>query len=167
MLKLIQAGRFEIENPSVLPSGSDAVGLKLYAVPTVADVDGHDEGVGEALDRLLQEPRRERGRADHHPLGARVERRRHRRERAVPAADLQRQSARARDTLDESEARHARERTVEVDEVQTARSLRGEPACELDRVSSLECHGVALPSRKSYGTASEHVDRRDDLEITC
>jgi hypothetical protein len=46
VLKLAHAGRFWIEKPSVLPSGSDAVGRKLYALPTVADVDGAPEITG-------------------------------------------------------------------------------------------------------------------------
>ena len=35
--------------PSVSPSGSEAVGLKLYAVPTLADVLGVPEIVGARL----------------------------------------------------------------------------------------------------------------------
>jgi hypothetical protein len=46
VLKLIHEGRFEIEKVSVLPSGSDAVGRNLYAVPTVAVVLGVPEIVG-------------------------------------------------------------------------------------------------------------------------
>src|SRR5512138_732464 len=38
--KLAQLGLFWMLYPSVSPSGSDAVGLKLYAVPTFADVLG-------------------------------------------------------------------------------------------------------------------------------
>jgi hypothetical protein len=49
VLKLIHDGRFEIEKPSVLPSGSDAVGRKLYAVPTVAVAGGVPEIVGGRL----------------------------------------------------------------------------------------------------------------------
>ena len=113
----------------------------------LADVDRHDEGVAEASDGVFEEPRGEGGGADHHPVGACVERRCDRLERAVPTAHLQRQRARTAQPLDEIEARHARERAVEVDEVEAPRSLRREPPRELDGVSALEGDHVALASR--------------------
>ena len=52
MLKLAHEGRFWIENPSELPSGSDAVGRKLYALPTVTEVEGVPEITGARFEVL-------------------------------------------------------------------------------------------------------------------
>lgn len=49
VLKLAHAGRFWIEKPRLLPSGSDAVGRKLYVLPTVTDVTGVPEITGARL----------------------------------------------------------------------------------------------------------------------
>ena len=39
-LNVAHVGRFTIENVNVWPSASDAVGVKLYACPTVAELEG-------------------------------------------------------------------------------------------------------------------------------
>jgi hypothetical protein len=49
-VKLAQAGLFTIENVSVAPSGSLAVGLNEYDLPTVAEPDGAPRMVGAAFD---------------------------------------------------------------------------------------------------------------------
>jgi hypothetical protein len=46
VLKLAQAGGFCTLNVSLSPSGSDAVGVKVYSDPTLADVGGLPEIVG-------------------------------------------------------------------------------------------------------------------------
>ena len=49
VLNVAHAGRLTIENVSVLPSGSLAVGVKAYCTPTVAVVGGDPEIVGGRL----------------------------------------------------------------------------------------------------------------------
>ena len=133
----------------------------------VADVDRDHERAAEALDRRLEKTVPERRRADHHPVGARVERRGDRVERPVAASDLEGQAARVSQTLDELEARHAGERAVEVDQMEARGSFGREPSGEADRVTALERHGVALASREPDGAAAEDVDRGYHVEATC
>ena len=45
-MNVAHVGRFVIVKPSELPSGSEAVGLKLYELPTVTEVAGVPEIVG-------------------------------------------------------------------------------------------------------------------------
>ena len=52
MLKVAQAGLFEIENDRVLPDGSVVVGVNEYAVPAVTLVAGVPEMVGGGTETL-------------------------------------------------------------------------------------------------------------------
>jgi hypothetical protein len=52
-LNVAHAGRFVIANVSVLPSGSLAVGVNEYAVPTMAEVGGVPEIVGARFDVVV------------------------------------------------------------------------------------------------------------------
>ena len=58
----------------------------------------------------------------------------------------------------------ARERAVEIDEVQPGGAVRGEALGCGDRVSSLDGHRLAAPLREANDTALENVDRRVDRE---
>ena len=143
---------------------SDTCVHRHAAIP---DVDRHDERIAEALHRRVEKAVPERRRADHHPVRAQVERRRHRLDRAIAAPGLHRQRTRGAHPLDEAEARHAGEGAVEVDEMEAAGAFPREPPGEIDRVTALERHRVAPASRQSNGSTAEDVDRGDHLEVTC
>src|SRR6185312_3135489 len=108
--------------------------------------------VFEARDGRFGKAGPERRRADHHPVGAGVQRRRDRLEAPVAASDLERRTAGFRQALDELEARHAGERAVEVDEMEAVGALRCEATGELDRIAALERYRLPPASRESDGS---------------
>ena len=89
-----------------------------------------------------------------------------RHDRAVAAAHLHRQADRD-ETLEQATRRRAGERAVEIDDVQSCGSVRGEPPRELDRIAALQRDLLAPSSAESHGTPCEHVHRRDHFELTC
>ena len=133
----------------------------------VAGVDRDDEALGEPLRCVGEERRRERGRSDHHAIGTGIERRRDRVDRAIAAADLERQAAGGGDPLDEIERGYSAERTVEVDEVEATRALVAEAPSELDRVAALDRDGLSPALGEPDDASFEDVDGRDDFEAAC
>ena len=85
----------------------------------------------------------------------------------IAAADLEREPARRRDALDETERRHAAERAVEIDEVEPPCSLVAEPPRELDRVAALDRYRLATPLVEADDAPFEHVDCRQYIEVLC
>jgi hypothetical protein len=134
---------------------------------TVTDVDCDDQRRANAFDRLLEEARRESRRADHHAVGARRQGSIDELERPVAAADLERQAACVGDPCDEIEAGHARERAVEVDEMESLGAVGSEPSGELDGVSSLQRLGVAASPREPNCAPAQDIDGGEDSEASC
>ena len=83
---------------------------------------------------------------------------------AIAAADLHGRPDRC-DARDEAEVGIARERAVEVDEVQPGGALGRKALGCRDRVAALDGHRLPAALREANDTALENVDRRVDREV--
>ena len=154
-----------------LRASSSAVSSAERVQPsTVTDavprIDRHRHPVAERSRSGGQELFVERGRADEHARGARVEGVLDRVEAAVAAADLHRRAHRG-DARDEAEVGIPRERAVEIDEVEPGGALRSEPLGRGDRIASLDGDRFSAALREADDAAIENVYRRIDREALC
>ena len=133
----------------------------------VTHVDGYHEAVAEPCGRLLEEPGREGGRADHDTVSADGQRRRDRLERPVAAADLDGTADGSDDPLEKRRGGDAVERAVEVDEVESDGALGVVASGELDGVAAFERHVLAPSTRQTHHASGEDVDRGDHFEFAC
>ena len=130
----------------------------------VTSVDRNRDAVAEPGRDSEQELVVERGGADEHARCAGLERVSDRVEAAVAAADLHRRPDRG-DARDEIEVGSARERAIEVDEVEPGGALRRKALGRRDRIAALDGHCLPAALREANDTALEDVDRRVDREI--
>ena len=106
----------------------------------------------------------ERGRAHEHARRPRCERSIDQLATAVATADLDR-DADARDPFDEPEIRFARERTVEIDEMEPGRAFRSEALRGRHRVAAVDRDPLAPALLEADDATLQHVDRRIDGEL--
>ena len=148
-------------------AGGD-VGLRHPAVgdhSSVLDVDGDDQPLVEEGGQLgeAEAGPSEGGGADDRSGRAGVDRRLNGFDVTQPAAGLHRHTG-GRHPLDQSRRRAARERAVEVDQVEPLGALLGKALRRLRRVSALDRHPFPPPCEQTDTAVLEDVDRGDHLE---